>query len=272
MLWYPHNITDYRSATAHLTNEEDLAYRRLLEMYYDTEAPIPLDTQWVSRRLRVGTDSLSNVLSDFFVRTDDGFHHARCDAELAEFARRADIARANGAKGGRRKSLKPKQKNPAGSQLVTESVASGNPELTQTLANNKYKYNNNNNTKTLSFAAWKSQPSPDVVRDWSAMRKAKRAPISQTVIDRLGGEINAAVAAGYTADDCLALCVLKGWQGFKFSWLQNDQREDDHATHQRPARQTRDERDRRALADYINGLEEDPGAGVGDPAQPAAGV
>ena len=271
MHWYPHHIGDYRSATNYLTNEQDLAYRRLLEMYYDTESPIPLDTHWVSRRLRVGTDALQVVLEDFFQRTDAGWKHTRCDQEIAHFGRRAEVARANGAKGGRRKQLSSKGKNPVGSEVVSNSVPSGSQGVTQTLANQQPTTTTNNN-KTLSFASWKSQPSPDVVRDWSAMRKAKRAPVSQTVIERLGGEINAAVAAGYTADDCLALCVLKGWQGFKFSWLQNDQREDDHATHQRPARQTRDERDRRALADYLNGLEEDPGAGVGDPAQPAAGV
>ena len=56
MYYYPHHIGDYKSATAHLTNEEDLAYRRLLEMYYDTEAFIPLETQWVARRLRVGCE------------------------------------------------------------------------------------------------------------------------------------------------------------------------------------------------------------------------
>ena len=33
MHYYPHHIGDYKSATAHLSNEEDLAYRRLLEMY-----------------------------------------------------------------------------------------------------------------------------------------------------------------------------------------------------------------------------------------------
>jgi uncharacterized protein YdaU (DUF1376 family) len=43
MHYYKFNIADYRSATAHLTNEEDLAYRRLLDMYYDTEVPIPND-------------------------------------------------------------------------------------------------------------------------------------------------------------------------------------------------------------------------------------
>lgn len=83
--YYPHHIGDYKAATAHLSNEEDLAYRRLLEMYYDTERPIPLETQWVSRRLRVTTESIETVLADFFVKQEDGWHHARCDAEIAKW-------------------------------------------------------------------------------------------------------------------------------------------------------------------------------------------
>jgi hypothetical protein len=50
MHYYQFHIGDYRSATAHLTNEEDLAYRRLLDMYYDTEVPIPNDPKDVARK------------------------------------------------------------------------------------------------------------------------------------------------------------------------------------------------------------------------------
>lgn len=131
MNFYPHHIGDYRAATAHLSNEEDLAYRRLLEMYYDTEQPIPLGTDWVSRRLRVGTQALETVLMDFFEQREDGWHQVRCDREVAEYARKADIARVNGKLGGRRKSLNPNEKNPAG----TKPVSHGYPEVTQALAN-----------------------------------------------------------------------------------------------------------------------------------------
>jgi len=103
MNWYPHHIGDYKAATAHLTNDEDLAYRRLIEMYYDTEQHIPLDTQWVSRRLRMGSDVIERVLKDFFFMTDVGYTHIRCDHEIDEFHRKAEIARANGKKGGRPK-------------------------------------------------------------------------------------------------------------------------------------------------------------------------
>ena len=53
---YPFHIGDYRSSTAHLTDAEDLAYRRLIDFYMDTEQEIPLETQWVARRIRVDTE------------------------------------------------------------------------------------------------------------------------------------------------------------------------------------------------------------------------
>jgi len=116
-----------------------LAYRRLLEMYYDTEQPIPLETQQVARRLRVGSESVQVVLNDFFEERTDGWHHARCEEEIKQFAARADRARKNGKNGGRRKAAPALEENPVGSQ----SVPSGNPELTQPLAN----HNHNPRTK-----------------------------------------------------------------------------------------------------------------------------
>jgi uncharacterized protein YdaU (DUF1376 family) len=129
--FYPHHIGDYRSATTHLSNDEDLAYRRLLEMYYDTEQPIPADTQWVSRRLRVGTEHLEAVLKDFFFLSADGYRHTRCDFEIAEYGRKAATARANGSKGGRRKPTAGLEKNPVGSHPVSDGLA----KQTQALAN-----------------------------------------------------------------------------------------------------------------------------------------
>lgn len=85
MNYYPHHIGDYKAATAHLSNNEDLAYRRLLEMYYDTEKPIPVETQWVSRRLRLDTEAIEAVLNDFFSKHEDGWRHARCDIEIAAY-------------------------------------------------------------------------------------------------------------------------------------------------------------------------------------------
>jgi len=107
MHYYQFHIGDYRAATAHLSNDEDLAYRRLLDMYYDTETPIPLDIDWVSRRLRLGQDVVENVLKDMFKVSVDGWIHTRCDSEIRKYHSKADSARrANQIRWGSEKDLK----------------------------------------------------------------------------------------------------------------------------------------------------------------------
>jgi uncharacterized protein YdaU (DUF1376 family) len=147
MHYYPHHIGDYKSATMHLSNEEDLAYRRLLEMYYDTEQYIPLETQWVARRLRVGTDTLTSVLKDYFVKTEKGWKHPKCDQVIADYHEMAEKNRRNGKLGGRPKANKHADVNPVGSQ----SVASGIPEATHSKANHKPITKTNNQLYTQEF-------------------------------------------------------------------------------------------------------------------------
>jgi hypothetical protein len=84
--FYSHHIGDYKSATAHLSDLEDLAYRRLLEMYYDTEQPLPNDFEFLARRTRCQTETISIVLNDFFKLGEDGlWHQSRCDKEIASY-------------------------------------------------------------------------------------------------------------------------------------------------------------------------------------------
>jgi uncharacterized protein YdaU (DUF1376 family) len=85
MHYYQFHIGDYRSSTAHLSNDEDLTYRRLLDMYYDTEKPIPLDIDWVAKRIRMPADLVGGVLRDMFELTPTGYVHARCAQEIAAY-------------------------------------------------------------------------------------------------------------------------------------------------------------------------------------------
>jgi uncharacterized protein YdaU (DUF1376 family) len=98
MYYYQFHIGDYRSATLHLSNEEDLAYRRLLDMYYDTEKPIPLDVAWVSKRIKTAPAIVRDVLNDMFKQTKDGFIHSRCDKEIAVYKGFSDAGKRGAAK------------------------------------------------------------------------------------------------------------------------------------------------------------------------------
>ena len=201
MHYYQFSIGDYRAATAHLTNEEDLAFRRLLDMYYDTEQKIPLDTQWVSRRLRVDAHVVRDVLNDMFVQHEDGWFHARCADVIEQYHAMAEKNRANGRLGGRKK-------NPVGSDSQPIAKATINQEpLTN---NHKPK------RESATVVATPVGVSESVWQDFVKQRKAKKAAVTQTVIDGIQREAN---KADWTLDAALAECVVRGWQSFKAEWV-----------------------------------------------------
>jgi uncharacterized protein YdaU (DUF1376 family) len=84
MYYYQFNIGDYQSHTAHLSEMEDLTYRRLLDWYYLHEIPIPLDLTETARqiRMRAHSDCIEPVLREYFERTADGWIHHRANAEI----------------------------------------------------------------------------------------------------------------------------------------------------------------------------------------------
>lgn len=121
MHYYNFNIADYRKDTHHLEPIEHYIYRFLMDSYYLNEKPIPKETQSVLRRLRLGIEeqkSLENVLNDFFVLDDSGWHHKRIDSEISEYQAKCQKNAKNGKKGGRPKkqqlSEENKPKNPVG--------------------------------------------------------------------------------------------------------------------------------------------------------------
>lgn len=120
MHYYKFNIADWHLATSHLSLEEEAIYFKLINFYYDTEKAIPLETDSVIRRLRLGSvrDIVGIVLQEFFVLQNDGWHHLRCDDEILKYHHKAEVNQRIGKLGGR-----PKK---------TESVSSGIPEITLT--------------------------------------------------------------------------------------------------------------------------------------------
>jgi len=88
MNFYPFHIGDYAGATRHLSWLEDAAYRRLLDVYYVREDALPLDVRQVYRLVVASTDdqreAVDIVLGEFFTLTEEGYRHARCDAEICD--------------------------------------------------------------------------------------------------------------------------------------------------------------------------------------------
>lgn len=121
---YPFHPGDYLLATCHLDPMHDLAYRRLLDYYYSEEKPIPDDNQRVSKRIRLETSVVEDVLKEFFKLTEKGWEHTRCEAEIAHFNDRVKSCKSNGMKGGR-----PKKTN--GKPIDNPLVLKTKPKITQ---------------------------------------------------------------------------------------------------------------------------------------------
>jgi len=125
MHYYSFHVGDYIHDTAHLNNDEDLAFRRLLDLYYTQEKPIPNKTQEVARRIRMGKNivAVQTVLQEFFIYNEehDFWFHKRCDETIAAYQAKVERNREVGKLGGRPKS------NPIETQVVSKQNPNQEP-------------------------------------------------------------------------------------------------------------------------------------------------
>ena len=138
MNYYPFHIGDYRSHTAHLTRMQDLAYRRLLDLYYMHERSLPADPVQCARRIGMSDclDDVRVVLEDFFVLDEIGHHNKRCDEILHEFTSRREKAQRAGIASGaarRAKAQQEEQALPPGSAHADHPLPPGSTDVERTL-------------------------------------------------------------------------------------------------------------------------------------------
>lgn len=97
--WQLH-IGDWSKSCGHLSAAETGFYIRLLNVYYDTEKPIPADIASACRLAGARTskerEEVARILSDYFVIEQDGWHNKRADSEINRLngvsKKRADAA------------------------------------------------------------------------------------------------------------------------------------------------------------------------------------
>ena len=85
MHYYQHHIGDFIKATARLTDTQSMAYLRLLWMYYDSEKPLKPDAKVLAFQIGATVEETELLLESFFWLADNGWHHTRCDQEIAEY-------------------------------------------------------------------------------------------------------------------------------------------------------------------------------------------
>ena len=94
MHYYQFNIGDYNSHTMHLSEIEDLAFRRMLDWCYLHEKPLPFDIDEISRQIRMRThsESIAIVLQEYFEKNEDGWINLRVIQEILKVGIKSEKA------------------------------------------------------------------------------------------------------------------------------------------------------------------------------------
>lgn len=229
MNYYPFHIGDYLSATRHLSWEEDAAYRRMLDTYYTTERPLPLDMRAVCRLVLATTESqraaVEVVLGEFFERTDAGWVNHRADGEILAMQEKQQKQRDKANKRwqkpdtehGTASAMPRHGENDATASTGDASAMPPTPTPTPTPVNTPSDEGvaPRKRSTTATLAARPDDVSEPVWQDFQRLRREKRAPLTDTA---LAGVRREADKAGVPMEVALAYCCEAGWQGFNAGW------------------------------------------------------
>jgi uncharacterized protein YdaU (DUF1376 family) len=177
---------------------EDCAYRRLLDFYYLNEKPI--NQRDVARQIgmREHEQDVLTVLNEFFISAPEGFIHPRADREIAKYKEFAEAGKRGAAK---------RWSTPSQQEANGEANSPPNPPPIATNNHKPLTINHINTPDGVDILVW---------QDFVSMRKKKRAPITDRVVEGLQKE---AEIAGWSLNDALKECVVRGWQAFKAEWV-----------------------------------------------------
>ncbi len=97
MHYYTFYAKDYASKASFLEPMEDLAYRRMLDLYYLTEQPLPESVDEIALliRMRSHSDCIAVVLRYFFELTASGYINKKVETILSEYHAKSVKAKAS---------------------------------------------------------------------------------------------------------------------------------------------------------------------------------
>ena len=199
MNFYPFHIGDYISHTHHLSDAEDLAYRRMIDLYYQQEKGF-LSAEWVARKIKSTPEIVSGLLEEFFEYNQElGFWaNSRADAEIAKY---------HAIQEGGRKGAAIRWNKDANSPPIPP------PMQTKTKTKNQEPLTKNHNKNTIA----KPEGLADLLwNDFLVLRKSKKLPVTQTAFNGIARE---AKKANKSLPEAIQICCERGWGGFKAEWL-----------------------------------------------------
>lgn len=226
MYFYKFNIGDYASHTRYLSPMQDLAYRRLLDLYYLHEKPIPKENPAALIGMNDCLTDVEQVLNDYFIPVGETWVNKRADDEILEYRGKKKSTSTAGKKSG-----EVRKANKAALLEQTFNDCSTDVQL------NKKQETLNKKQETLKETTKRvKRVTPDGVvqtvwDDFLQLRKERRAPVTDTVMRGLEKE---AQKAGLSLNAALEHCCLSTWQTFKAEWYLNKSSAKQSAAYEAP--------------------------------------
>jgi len=245
--FYPFHIGDYASDTRHLSWAEDLAYRRLLDVYYVREGPLPLELRQVYRLVIATTDdqrqAVETVLEEFFQRGPDGFTHKRCESELAA-AREKSAKAAQSARARWQDAKAQPVAMPGEAQAQCDDDANASKEPCERTEKASVRHAPKTNPKTITKeeanASSRSAYAPpdwvpvDAWAEFVKMRKAMRnVPFTGAAAQGVVAKLNELRSQGHDPAELLMTAVTSGWRTVYAPTARAGERPADWRTEQR---------------------------------------
>jgi len=208
MHYYQFHIGDYKSHTHHLSLLEDLAYRRLLDFYFLHEKPIKHRDVARQIGMREHEEDVMTVLNEFFISTEDGFVSPRADKEIKQYKEFAEAGKRGAAK---------RWGTPPNGEAISP------PNATPIATINQEPITTNHKPKRESATIVACPPDVDqqIWDDWKQLRKAKKAPVTETVVSSARQE---ASKANMSFSDFLKVWCARGSQGLQAEWLKPEEK------------------------------------------------
>lgn len=235
-IWMPLYIGDYLADTMHLTTEQHGAYLLLIMSYWRNGGPLPNNDQQLSAICRLGPNAWSNaqaMLKHFFDSESlPGYWvHSRIEKEMleAEKNKHKRVVKAQKAAEARWRKDAPSNapsNAPSIPQAMLEECPSPSPSpykdqdqkhLSQI---DEVKPGKPERIKTLKASDLIAMGVHEQhAKDWLAIRKQKRTPLTETAMAATKREAD---KAGMTIPDVIRVAAENGWSGFKAEWLKGD--------------------------------------------------
>lgn len=185
---------------------EDAAYRRMLDLYYASERPLPLNREGLYRLVRAHSFeeklAVDVVLGEFFTEGKRGWTQKRVEAEIAKTKVRTLAAQENGRKGGRPETQWVSKNNPAGLQPETQVKA----------PNNQKPLTNNQEPKDKEVAVLPPWLPKAEWKAWLEVRKKKDAPNTPRALKLALNELERLKSMGQDPAKVLDQSTIKGWK------------------------------------------------------------